>query len=199
MKVVIYLRVSTNNQTVENQKQQLEQFAKAREWEVVETYIDNGHSGDSKRRPAFNQMIADAHQRKFDCILIFQLSRFGRSMSEVIKNITELKDSGVSVYSYSENLSTAEDSPYGKIVLAVLSALGEIELDLIRERVRSGVKRAQAANVVFGRKHVGLDIGRALKLRSEGMSLPKIAKNVGVSLSTLKRRMAQIKQGQKSL
>lgn len=192
MKTAIYLRVSTTQQTVENQKLQLEQFAKSREWKIVKTYADEGLSGDSKNRPAFNQMIADAHKRKFETILIYQLSRFGRSMSEVIKNITDLKASGVSIYSYSENLSTAEDSPYGKIVLAVLSALGEIELDLIRERVRSGVSRALAAGTKFGRPHVGFDISKALKLRKEGMSIRKIAKLLGVSKSTLAARLKDL-------
>lgn len=192
MKVGVYLRVSTASQTVENQEKQLKQFAKSRGWEIVRIYKDEGWSGDSKSRPAFTEMIDAAHKREFDTILVFQLSRFGRSMSEVIKNITELKSSGVAVYSYSENLSTAEDSPYGKIVLAVLCALGEIELDLIRERVRLGVQRAQSNGVKFGRPHKGFDLGKALEMKKQGLSMRKIAKALDVSHMTLRRRFEEI-------
>jgi len=88
--------------------------------------------------------------------------------------------------------------PYAKLILAVFSALAEIELGLIRDRVRAGVKRAQDNGVKFGRPHASFNIGRALELKAEGMSLLKISKKIGVSLSTLKRNLAKIKQGQKS-
>lgn len=192
MKTAIYLRVSTTQQSVENQREALEKYASSRDWPISDIYIDEGWSGDSKKRPAFNELLGAANRREFDTILVFQLSRFGRSMSEVIKNITELRDIGVSVHSYSENLSTAEDSPYGKIVLAVLSALGEIELDLIRERVRAGVKRAQENGVRFGRPHKGFDLGEAIRLKESGLSMRKIGNQLGVSHMTLRRRFKEL-------
>lgn len=192
MRVAIYMRVSTVNQTTDNQLKQLTDFAKSRSWKVSKVYDDSGYSGDSKDRPAFNQMLDEAQKGKFESILVYQLSRFGRSMGDVIKNITMLKECGVSVYSYSENLSTAEDSPYGKIVLAVLSALGEIELDLIRDRVRAGVKRAQENGVQFGRPFKGFDLKRALELKKEGLSYRKIGSKLGVSHMTVRRRLEDV-------
>ena len=199
MKVALYLRVSTSHQTVENQEKQLVQFAKARDWEVVKVYKDEGLSGDKTDRPAFLQMIHDAKSGHFQCLLAFQLSRLGRSLNHIVSIIAELKDANVGVYCLSEHISTMDDNPYAKVTLAIFAALAEVELGLIRERVRAGVKRAQDNGVKFGRPHVGFDIGRALKYKADGMSLPKIAKTIGVSLSTLKRKMTQIQQVQKSI
>jgi len=198
MKIALYVRVSTSHQTVANQEKQLIKFAKSREWEIVKVYKDEGMSGDKTDRPAFLEMINDAKSAQFDCLLVFQLSRLGRSLNHIVSIIAELNEAKVGVYCLSEHISTMDDNPYAKVTLAIFAALAEVELGLIRERVRAGVKRAQDNGVQFGRPHIGFDIGKALKLRSEKMSLPKIAKEVGVSLSTLKRKMAQIKQGQKS-
>lgn len=198
MKVALYLRVSTSHQTVENQETELRRFAKSRDWEVITTYRDEGLSGDKKDRPAFLEMINDAKAGRFECLLVFQLSRLGRSLNHIVATIAELNDAKVGVYCLSEHISTTDDNPYAKVTLAIFAALAEVELGLIRERVRAGVKRAQDNGVKFGRPHVGFDIGGALELKSEGKSLPKIAKEIGVSLSTLKRKLSQIKQGQKS-
>ena len=198
MNVAIYLRVSTSHQTVENQKQQLEKFAESRGWTIAKVFKDEGMSGDKTDRPAFLEMMNDAKSGNFDCLLVFQLSRLGGSLSHIVSIIADLNDAKVGVYCLSEHLSTLENNLYAKVTLAIFAALAEVELGLIRERVRAGVKRAQSNGVTFGRPHAGFDIGRALKLKSEGRSMPKIAKEVGVSLSTLKRKFTQMKQVQKS-
>lgn len=192
MKVAIYLRVSTNHQTVENQEKQLKLFAKSRGWKIVKTYMDEGMSGDKTDRPAFLEMINDAKSGQFDCLLVFQLSRLGRSLNHIVSIIAELNDANVGVYCLSEHISTMDDNPYAKVTLAIFAALAEVELGLIRERVRAGVKRAQDNGVKFGRPHVGFDVGKAIKLRKEGMSIRKIAKKLGVSKSTLSDRLKEL-------
>jgi DNA invertase Pin-like site-specific DNA recombinase len=192
MKVALYLRVSTSHQTVENQKKQLEKFSKSREWEIVKIYKDEGLSGDNKDRPAFLEMMNDAKSGHFECLLVFQLSRLGRSLNHIVSIIAELNDAKVGVYCLSEHISTMDDNPYAKVTLAIFAALAEVELGLIRERVRAGVKRAQDNGVKFGRPHVGFDLGKAVRLRREGLSIRKIAKQLGVSKSTLSDRLKEL-------
>ena len=194
MRTAIYLRVSTAQQTVENQQKQLETLVNSRNWSIFQVYKDEGISGDSKDRPAFNQMINDAKCGKFDCILVFQLSRLGRSLNQIVQTITELDQANVGVYSMSEHISTMEDNPYGKVTLAIFAALAEVELGLIRERVRAGVKRAQDNGTVFGRPFKGFDLNKALAMKEEGMSIRKIAKALSVSHMTVRRRFEELSQ-----
>ena len=192
MKVALYLRVSTSHQTVENQENKLRAFADSRGWEVVNVYKDEGLSGDKTDRPAFLEMVHDGKSGHYQCLLVFQLSRLGRSLRHIISTIAELNDANVGVYCMSEHISTMDDNPYSKVTLAIFGALAEVELGLIRERVRAGVKRAQDNGVKFGRPHVGFDIGRAMQLRKEGVSIRKIAKQLGVSKSTLSLRLKDV-------
>jgi DNA invertase Pin-like site-specific DNA recombinase len=193
MNVAVYLRVSTSHQTVENQEKQLIKFAESRGWTIVQTFKDEGVSGDKTDRPAFMEMISMAKSGHFDCLLVFQLSRLGRSLNHIVSTIAELNEAKVGVYCLSEHISTMDDNPYAKVTLAIFAALAEVELGLIRERVRAGVKRAQDNGVKFGRPHVGFDIAKALKLRAEGVSIRKIAKQLGVSKSTLSTRLKEVK------
>ncbi len=195
MKVCLYIRVSTSTQTVENQEVSLRALAKSRDWEIVKVYKDEGMSGDKTDRPAFLEMVNDVKSGLFDCVLVFQLSRLGRSLSHIVSTIEELKQFKVGVYCLSEHISTMDDNPYSKVTLAIFGALAEVELGLIRERVRAGVKRAQDNGVKFGRPHVGFDIGRAIELRNSGLSLRKVAKQLSISPATLSNKLKQINLG----
>jgi DNA invertase Pin-like site-specific DNA recombinase len=195
MNVAVYLRVSTSHQTVENQEKQLIKFAESRDWTIVQTFKDEGISGDKTDRPAFMEMISMAKSGHFDCLLVFQLSRLGRSLNHIVSTIAELNEAKVGVYCLSEHISTMDDNPYAKVTLAIFAALAEVELGLIRERVRAGVKRAQDNGVKFGRPHKGFDIGRAIQLRKDGLSLRKIAKQLDISPATLSNTFKKMDQG----
>lgn len=188
--VAIYCRVSTTSQNVASQREQLLRYCSSRGWEIVSEFVDEGISGDALSRPGFESMLQAAYKGCFEVIVVYQLSRLGRSLTQLLTTIQGLTEHGVGVTSVSENISTADEgSPFTKVALAIFGALAEVELELIRERVRSGVDRAMANGVKFGRPHVGFDMGKAIKLRKDGLSIRKIAKQLGVSKSTLSDRL----------
>lgn len=188
MKVGIYARTSTKKQTIETQIAEAREFAIKMGWEVVEVYADKGRSGNSKKKPEFDRMMKDAKAKRFDMVLVFQLSRFGRSITQVLNSVQELEAAKVSFYSLKEGIRTDDQNPYAKLILSLFAALAEIELQLIRERVSAGVEAAQERGAQFGRKRKLTDqeIASAhLLMQDEGLSLRKAAKMLNIAPTTL--------------
>jgi DNA invertase Pin-like site-specific DNA recombinase len=110
MRAAIYARVSTADQTCENQLIDLRRHCAARGWDTTE-YVDTGISGAKDRRPALDQLMADARRRKVDTVVVWRLDRFGRNLRHLITTIEDLNAAGVSFVSMGENIDTA--SPHG--------------------------------------------------------------------------------------
>ena len=148
MRVAIYARVSTFDQEPENQLAELRQYVSARGWTSVE-YVDRGISGSKDRRPALDQLVADARRRKFDVLLCWRLDRLGRNLRHLVVLLEELRAVGVAFVSLNEGIDAT--TPAGKLQLHVLAALAEFERERIRERVRAGLARARAQGTRLGR------------------------------------------------
>jgi DNA invertase Pin-like site-specific DNA recombinase len=186
MKVAIYARVSTaGGQDPTMQTRELREYCARREWDVSSAYVDVGISGTKERRPEFDRLMADAHKRRFDVVVVWKFDRFARSVSHLLRALETFKSLGIDFVSYSEAMDTP--TPAGKMVFTVLGAVAELERSLIVERVRAGLRNAKAKGKSLGRPRVFVDAERVAELRALGHSWPRIARELRVGVGTAYR------------
>src|SRR5271154_1306412 len=187
MKAVIYARVSTTGQgqSLEMQVRELREYCERRGWEIAGEYVDAGISGAKDSRPELNKLIAEAHRRRFDAVVVWKFDRFARSVSHLLRALETFNALGVAFVSLSEQMDTS--TPTGKMVFTVLGAVAELERSLIAERVRAGLRNARAKGKTLGRPRKIVDAGRISALRAQGLSLRSIASELGIGLATLHR------------
>jgi DNA invertase Pin-like site-specific DNA recombinase len=186
MKAAIYARVSTFDQEPENQLQELRRYVEARGWSGQE-YVDKGVSGAKDRRPALDQLIADAKRRRFDVLICWRLDRLGRNLRHLVTLIEELQTLGIAFVSLGEGIDCT--TPAGKLQLHILAALAEFERARIQERVMAGLARARAQGVRLGRPRRRIDSERLATVA--GLPEREAARRLGVPRSTLQRLLAQ--------
>ena len=186
-RVAIYGRVSTTNhgQDVSLQTRDLEQFAQARGWRLVDSYLDLGISGSKDKRPQLDRLMADAHKRRFDIVIVWRFDRFARSVSHLLRALETFNALGIAFVSLSEQMDTT--TPTGKMIFTVLGAVAELERSLIVERVRAGLRNARAKGKILGRPRKIVDPARIASLRAQGLSLRGIAAELGIGVATLHR------------
>jgi DNA invertase Pin-like site-specific DNA recombinase len=201
-RAAIYLRVSTDGQTVENQRRDLVKLADLREWDIVATYEDAGISGTKGRdkRPGLDAMLKDAKRRRFDLVTFWAIDRLGRSTSTVATTMDELAEAGVGMFAFKESMDTS--TAHGRAMLEMAAVFARLEREMIRERVLAGLKRAVDSGVKLGRPSLGneRDNARAaagarrrdaiLEARRQGKGKVKIAKELGVGVGTVARVIA---------
>src|SRR5262250_3481479 len=143
-RAALYVRVSTDAQTVENQIRELRQVAKRRGWDVVEVYSDAGISGAKGRnqRPGLDAILKDASRRKFDVVMAWAIDRLGRSLIDLLRTIQDLEAVGVDLYLDQQHLDTT--TPTGKLLFHVTGAIAEFERSMIRQRVNAGLSAIKA-------------------------------------------------------
>ena len=141
--------------------------------------MDLGISGSKEKRPALDQLMADAKRRRFDAVLVARFDRFARSTRHLIQALEEFNALGVDFISLSESIDTS--TPMGKMVFTIISAVAELERSLIRERVVMGLHKARQQGKKLGRPRLSVDVQRLRKLKSEGLSLRAIARETGIS------------------
>jgi len=187
-RVGIYLRVSTDSQTTENQRRELETVATRSGWTLVGFYEDAGISGAKGRdkRPGFDQLMKDATARKVDMIAAWSVDRLGRSLQDLIGFLNELQSLRCDLYLHQQALDTS--TPSGRAMFGMLSVFAEFERSIIRERVNAGLARARSKGVTLGRKPVKPSVeARIRELRATGMGILKIGRTVGVGTSVVQR------------
>jgi DNA invertase Pin-like site-specific DNA recombinase len=183
MKVAIYTRVSTNDQSVGMQIFDLRQYCKQRGFEIFKEYSDEGISGTKDRRPALDQLMSDAKKRKFDAVLCWRFDRFARSTKHLITALEEFHHLGIDFISYQENIDTS--SPLGKAIFTIVSAIAELERNIIVERVKAGIRRAKEKGKTLGRPKLDLDRDEIQEMRRRGISFEKIGKHYNVCGATI--------------
>src|SRR5580658_7950106 len=181
VRTAIYARVSTanNGQDPKMQTRELREYCKHRGWKFAGEYVDEGISGTKDSRPELNKLMADAHRRRFDAVVVWRFDRFARSVSHLLRALENFKALGIEFVSLSEALDTS--TPAGKMVFTVLGAVAELERSLIGERVRAGLRNAKAKGKRLGRPRVIVDAARIASLRAGGISWRTIARQVGCS------------------
>lgn len=187
-RVALYLRVSTGEQTTENQRRELEGVVRHAGWEIVGVYEDHGISGAKGRdqRPEFDRLCQDATARKFDLIAAWAVDRLGRSLADLVGFLSELHALGVDLYLHQQRLDTT--TPAGKAMFQMMGVFAEFERGMIRERVKAGLARAAANGRKGGRPRIEATKEAEIRtLIGQGVGVRKIASNVGVGVSVVQR------------
>ena len=191
-RVALYLRVSTDGQTTDNQRIALMAVADRRGWEVVKVYEDAGISGSKGRdkRPGFDAAMKDAFRHRFDVLVVWSIDRLGRSTATVSTALADLDACGVAIYADREAMDAT--TPHGKAMLQMAAVFAELERGMIRERVLAGLDRAKKAGKTLGRPTVASSIEDAIRAQlGLGLGMVKVAKALGVGVSTVQRIKAQ--------
>jgi DNA invertase Pin-like site-specific DNA recombinase len=196
IRAAIYIRVSTDGQTVDNQRLELEQAAERAGWEIVGIYDDNGISGAKSRtdREAFDRLCKDATRRKFDVVMSWSVDRLGRSLQDLVSFLSELHAVGVDLYLHQQGIDTT--TPAGKAMFQMMGVFAEFERSMIQERVKAGLARVRKhgtkSGQPLGRPKVTSKIEKAvLAAREQGTGKRKIAKQLGIGVSTVNRIVSE--------
>jgi DNA invertase Pin-like site-specific DNA recombinase len=185
MRCALYARVSTTDQNCEMQLRELREYIAHRGWKVAGEYVDTGFSGAKASRPALDRLMADAAKRKFDCVAVWKIDRFGRSVLHLNQQLAALTSHGVRFIATSQSLDTDQSNPTSRLLLQILASVAEFEREMIRERTLSGIRAAQAAGKVVGRPRRIFRRDEVVRLRDvEGLSWRAIGKKIGIPAMT---------------
>jgi DNA invertase Pin-like site-specific DNA recombinase len=187
----LYLRVSTCEQTTRNQCRELHAVAERHGWHVVATYEDAGVSGAKGRdkRPGFDRLMMAVARREIDMVAAWSVDRLGRSLTDLLGFLTDLHAKHVDLFLHQQGLDTS--TPSGRAMFQMLGVFAEFERAMIREHVMAGLARARAQGKQLGRRSVeqshAKKVKAALSLRSKGLGIRRIAKEVGLGVGTVIR------------
>ena len=180
MKTAIYARVSTDQQTTDNQVLKLEQVAERNGWEIQAIYADT-ISGAKSKRPELDRLMKAVIRKEIDMVMVWSVDRLGRSLQHLTALLSDIESKGINLYLHQQNIDTS--SPSGKMLFQLLGVFAEFERSMIRERVMAGLDRARSQGKRLGRPPVPpIQIEKMKRMRAEGMTLTAIAKKVGVSV-----------------
>jgi DNA invertase Pin-like site-specific DNA recombinase len=180
VRAAIYVRVSSDAQTVDNQLLELQTYIATRQWTLAGEYRDEGVSGSKDRRPALDKLMAEARRGKVDVICVWSLDRFGRSLAHVVTAVQELHERGVAFVSLKEGLDLSTAA--GRLQLHILSALGEFERARLIERTRAGLARARRQGTRLGRRPVRLSADQLADVAH--LPVRRAAQQLKVSVNT---------------
>jgi DNA invertase Pin-like site-specific DNA recombinase len=183
--VALYARVSTADQTCNNQLRDLRAYCEARGWTKIAEYVDHGISGARERRPALDRMMAAVKARTVDIVVVAAFDRLGRSVRHLVTCLEMFRHLGVEFVSLREQIDTG--SPLGQAVFTIIAAIAQLERSLIAERVRAGLRRARAEGRRLGRPPVDVDPARLASVVRRRLSVRDAARELGISPSTVAR------------
>ena len=184
MRVGVYARVSTHDQTAENQLLELRRYVEARGWTAVE-YVDQGVSGAKDRRPALDQLVADVRRHRVQGVVCWRLDRLGRNLRHLVLLLDDWQSRGVAFITLGEGIDTS--TPAGRLVAGVLGSIAEFERARIQERIHAGLARAKAHGKRIGRPRLA-----PLPMTAPaGLTVRDAAAAWGVSKSTAARRLRE--------
>lgn len=187
-RVGIYTRVSTDQQTVENQLQALHDIAERSDWTIVHIFTDEGISGAKGRdqRPGLDALLKAVARREINLVAAWSVDRLGRSLSDLIGFLSDLQGQGCDLFLHQQALDTS--TPSGKMLYGMLSVFADFERSVIAARVRAGQDRARAKGVRFGRPPMPVyRLERVKKALRDGLSIRATAKATGVSTASVQR------------
>jgi DNA invertase Pin-like site-specific DNA recombinase len=187
-RVALYVRVSTDDQTTDNQQQDLQAVAVRHGWCVVAILTDQGISGGKGRekRPGLDQLLRGVARREFDLVAAWSVDRLGRSLQDLVGLLAELHSKGVDLYLHQQGIDTT--TPAGKALFGMLGVFAEFERAMIVDRVKAGLRRAKAQGKRLGRPPVAPQIEDAIRAHlARGMGLRATARAAKVGLGTVQR------------
>jgi len=196
-RAVLYLRVSTMDQTTANQERELREVAERMGYDILKVYRDHGVSGTKGRdkRPQFDALCRDATKRQFDAVLVWSVDRLGRSLQDLVAFLSEIHALRIDLYLHQQGLDTM--TPGGKAMFQMMGVFAEFERAMIQERVRAGLARARSEGKRLGRPRIDgateTAILAALK-RKDRPGVRQIAVQLGVSPGTVQRISRELNQ-----
>lgn len=151
-RAALYLRVSTDEQTTDNQERELRQTAERAGWEITHVYRDEGISGSKgrDRRPGLDAMLKDATRRQFDVVAAWSVDRLGRSLQDLVSMLSDIHAAGIDLYLHQQAIDTT--TPAGKAMFQMMGVFAEFERAMIRERTSAGLAQARAEGRIGGRR-----------------------------------------------
>jgi DNA invertase Pin-like site-specific DNA recombinase len=188
MRVGLYLRVSTGEQTVVNQERELAEAARRHSWDVVATFSDEGISGAKGRekRPGFDRLHRAITRREIDMVAAWSVDRLGRSLQDLVGFLAELQASRCELYLHQQGLDTS--TPAGRALFGMLSVFSDFERAMIVERTKAGLARARAQGKLIGRPKVPTALEAAVRASLvDGVGICKAAKLHGCGVGTVQR------------
>jgi DNA invertase Pin-like site-specific DNA recombinase len=187
-RAVLYLRVSTIDQTTANQERELREIAGRIGCEIVKVYKDHGISGAKGRngRPAFDALCRDAARRQFDVIMAWSVDRLGRSLQDLVGFLSEIHALKVDLYLHQQGLDTT--TPAGKAMFQMMGVFAEFERAMIQERVRAGLRRARGEGKRLGRPSIDPALAEQIRAAlAGGLSVRKTAAKFKINPTTVQR------------
>ena len=183
----IYLRVSTDQQTTENQFRILQEVAERSGWTIVEVFEDVGSGGKGRdKRPAFDALLKAVHRREVQIVMAFAVDRLGRSLPDLVAFLSDIQTSNADLYLHQQNVDTS--SPSGRMLFQMLAVFAEFERSIITSRINAGLARARANGVQFGRPNLSLERRtKVQKALGDGLSIRAVARTTGVSTASVQR------------
>lgn len=186
--VALYLRVSTDEQTLANQRRELTAAAERHGWQVVAEFSDAGISGSKGRdqRRGFDRLMQGIARREFDMVAAWSVDRLSRSLSHLVAFLGEIHGKGIDLYLHTQGLDTS--TPTGKAMFQLLGVFAELERSIITERINAGIAGAKAAGKHCGRPRVSTAVeNRISELLRAGVGIITTARKVGVGTGTVQR------------
>lgn len=200
MKTALYYRVSTDDQSVAPQQQELRSYAHTRNWKITAEFTDV-ISGSKSSRVSLDAMMARVRRREFDVVMVVKMDRLARSLSHFAQLVGEFDKHGVALVCPGQGIDTSKANPAGRLQMHVLAAVAEFERSLIIERTKAGLAAARARGVKLGKpsKRLIEDPEPVVKkwLDDGGMQIRELANRLGgVSISTA-FRLAQAERNRR--
>ena len=181
-RAALYLRVSKNEQTIDNQRLELERVASARGWKIVSVFKDEGISGAFGRgvRSQYDAMLKKGVQAQHDVVMAWDVSRLSRSLSDLVQTLEELHACGIDHYLHQQAIDTT--TPAGKAMFQMCGVFAEFERGILSERVKAGLNRAKQQGTKLGRPIKIANTKKMLEDRSRGKTIRQIASDEGLSV-----------------
>src|SRR5437870_638574 len=188
-RVGCYLRVSTTEQTVENQRNDLRAYCTARGWDNVTEYSDSGISGTRERRPGLDRLLHDVKARRVDVVVVAAFDRLGRSVRHLVETLELFRHLGVEFISLREQIDGS--GPLGQAIFTIIAAIAQLERSLIVERVKAGLRRARSEGKKLGRPRLTVDERQLRIVANQKLPVRAASKLLGVSPSSYLRLVRQ--------
>jgi DNA invertase Pin-like site-specific DNA recombinase len=192
-RAVLYARVSTPDQHLETQLYDLRKLAMQRGFEVVHEYCDRGISGGKARRPGLDSLLADARRGEFNVVLVAAFDRIARSTKNFLEILDELHELGIEFISAREAIDTS--GPMGRMFITMVGSIAELERSILRDRIKSGMRRAKLEGQRLGRAPLNIDREQVVRDRLS-MSLTQVAKKHRISRATVVRLVKETRQSE---
>jgi len=191
-RVVIYARVSTEKQTLENQLSELREVASRNNWEIVDEYLEKVSGAKSRsERKEFDRLMKDSVRGRFDLIMAWDVSRLGRSLKTLVEFMDDIHEKSIDLYLHVNGIDTTTSA--GRAMFSMIGVFSQFEREIIRERINAGLARAKSEGKKLGRpSSFNEGMARSVRLlREQGMSIKKIASNLEIGIGTVYKALDQ--------